>query len=952
MTWNIDIIIVVSFLIINLAVGFYYGRGVKNIKQYAIGDRNFSTALLTATVIATWVEGSDFARTLSEVYNGGILYFLAGTGEVVSLLVVALIFAPRMGQFFGSISIAESMGRIYGTNIRVIVAIASVITTGGIVATQLKVFSMLFGHIVGVPELYSILISSVIVTTYSAFGGVKAVTFTDAIQFITFGLIIPAIAFFMWKTFGNFEVIDKTLENPLFDYKQLPGIGSLKFWEYFSLFFCFAVPGIRCSMFQRILMSKDTKQVRTAFLIGACVVTMLILFTSLIGILIFADNPNLSKNDLIPHIIDDYFAPGIRGILVLAILAMVMSTADSSLNAGAVLVTHDIFKPLNSGFKNELLTSKIFSFILGFIAVILTLSSDSILELVLLTENFYMPVVTAPLTLAIFGFRTNKKVILIAIATAIAFVIYWRTFIQPITEIDSLIPGVLANLLTILFLHYVLGFQGGWDGDKDNQELIQLKKKNQRRLIYVRDFIVNFPRNISNFNIIEYCRLRAPKQDIAYIYFALCVFLNLLAAVFISNQTYKQYMYLVNISLVINLFITTSFFSNRIWPARFREKYLGVTFYIASFIGLILISSIFVLLSNFAPISTLIFIINLTILGFLLNWQTTLVMIILGVWGVFSLYQSYMSELIIMHNYSIKLQTIYILLAFGGFILAFIKPKQEELEMAENTVSYLDNQVSNLGTKVTHFSEKIMLQEKEIERLSKVADTILNNVNHNLRLPIGNVINFAEMLKSGLESGLEKYGKNHIKMLTEEVYKNSNKVSTMILNMLDLALLQVKKIKLEKSTINFSEMVINRVKACKSIYLENKNLTFKIDIQPEVMVMVDPNYMRQTIDNLVINSIKYSEKGVINISLRKLNGQVKFSISDEGIGIPKRDIITIFEPFTVSTKTTTGSGNRGVGLSLCKSAITAHAGEIKAKSNGSVGASFSFTLPLNTPSET
>ena len=77
---NIDIIIIMSFLAINLIAGFYSGRSIKNIKEYSIGNKNFSTATIAVTIIATWIGGSDFAISLSETYKNGLWYVLAGTG--------------------------------------------------------------------------------------------------------------------------------------------------------------------------------------------------------------------------------------------------------------------------------------------------------------------------------------------------------------------------------------------------------------------------------------------------------------------------------------------------------------------------------------------------------------------------------------------------------------------------------------------------------------------------------------------------------------------------------------------------------------------------------------------------------------------------------------------------------------------------------------------------------
>jgi signal transduction histidine kinase len=193
---------------------------------------------------------------------------------------------------------------------------------------------------------------------------------------------------------------------------------------------------------------------------------------------------------------------------------------------------------------------------------------------------------------------------------------------------------------------------------------------------------------------------------------------------------------------------------------------------------------------------------------------------------------------------------------------------------------------------------------------------------------------------------LQKTDNNLVKELVKEVYDNAGRVSTMVLNMLDLATLDVKKVDLNKKTINFSELVEDRVKNCRKIYLRDKKIDFKLIIEPEILVYVDPNYIRQTVDNLVINSINFSQEGVITISVTKKNDMVVFTITDQGIGIPKAELADIFTPFKMGSNTESKAEGRGVGLALCKSAVEAHGGIIKATSHGEVGASLQFELPL------
>ena len=106
----------------------------------------------------------------------------------------------------------------------------------------------------------------------------------------------------------------------------------------------------------------------------------------------------------------------------------------------------------------------------------------------------------------------------------------------------------------------------------------------------------------------------------------------------------------------------------------------------------------------------------------------------------------------------------------------------------------------------------------------------------------------------------------------------------------------------------------------------------------------DPNYIRQIIDNLVINAINFSNEGIIEIKLEQQVDVTIFSIRDEGIGIPPEDLYDIFTPFKMGSNTESKAKGRGVGLALCKAAIEAHGGQISVKSNHN-GTIFVMNLP-------
>jgi Na+/proline symporter len=137
MTLNLDIIIVTGFLIVNLIFGLLSGSGIKNIQEYSLGNRNFSTATIVATIAATWIGGSNFSITIAETYKQGMFFLLCSLAEAVSFGLIAYFYAPRMAEFLGKLSIAEAMDSIYKNNyVRAIIAIFSTILEIGRVAVE------------------------------------------------------------------------------------------------------------------------------------------------------------------------------------------------------------------------------------------------------------------------------------------------------------------------------------------------------------------------------------------------------------------------------------------------------------------------------------------------------------------------------------------------------------------------------------------------------------------------------------------------------------------------------------------------------------------------------------------------------------------------------------------------------------------------------------------------
>ncbi|MCC8461128.1 MAG: HAMP domain-containing histidine kinase [Candidatus Megaira endosymbiont of Carteria cerasiformis] len=411
--------------------------------------------------------------------------------------------------------------------------------------------------------------------------------------------------------------------------------------------------------------------------------------------------------------------------------------------------------------------------------------------------------------------------------------------------------------------------------------------------------------------------------------------MTVITTFFLNKHIYQQHLILVNILQGAALFIGTIFICNKLWPLEFKEKYIGFIYTLSVFIGLSFVSSFLALISKFSEISLVIFILNLTIIGILMSWQITLIMIVLGVLLSLMCYEFYIGETpeLVSELYTLKLKIIYILFMVGGFLLTFLKPKQEQYNLIEEKSDYLEHKADD--------------QKKELIKLQELKNEFLRNLEHETRTPITGITSLGQVLWDNYDKFNEEQRRN----ATSDIAKSSERLTSLVNNLIDLSKLESLYYKLNKLEVNLSELVLKRLEICQKLYVDEKNrdnLNFDLEIEEKLNVVCDENYIARTIDNIIINAIQYCPSGQITIKLYKNQGEeAEFSVKDEGIGIPKEELSDVFGAFVVSSKTKTPAGGRGIGLALCKKVIKAHNGQIWAKQNPDKGTTFTFTLPLN-----
>ena len=233
-------------------------------------------------------------------------------------------------------------------------------------------------------------------------------------------------------------------------------------------------------------------------------------------------------------------------------------------------------------------------------------------------------------------------------------------------------------------------------------------------------------------------------------------------------------------------------------------------------------------------------------------------------------------------------------------------------------------------------------QEKE-ERERRL---FVSNVSHELRTPLTSVKSYLEALDEGALS--EPVAPDFIKVSLDE----TNRMMRMVSDLLSLSRIDNATSHLDIELTNFTAFITFILNRFDKIRSQNDDKKYEIIRDypiNSIWVEIDTDKMTQVIDNIINNAIKYSpDGGKITVSMKTTDIQMILSISDEGLGIPKKDLPKIFDRFyRVDKARSRAQGGSGLGLAIAKEIIKQHNGFIWAKSEYGKGSTFTIVLPYD-----
>jgi solute:Na+ symporter, SSS family len=459
MHW-IDLSIVVVYFAIMLLIGFWFHRKNNNTEDYFIGSRQMTKWHLGLSVVATDV-GGGFSIGLGGL---GFVMGLAGSWILFTGLIgawlTAVVLIPKVHKT-GLANRLQTFPEIlkfnYGKTVALAAAIISAIGYMGFTASQVlagaKLTSATFEG-VNIPE--AVLIMGAIAVVYTALGGIKAVIYTDTVQWIILlsGLSLVGVPYAL-KALGGWEAAKLFLSAEMLQLSNVK-ISTLINWTFSIIPIWF----IGMTLYQRIFAAKSAKEAKRAWFIAGLFeypfMAFLGVFLGMLakaafasGIIPVAEMAMADNESAMPLMLKHVLPVGALGLIMAAYFSAILSTADSCLMAASGNISRDLFNYKKS--KNALKVVQWMTLVIGILAIAVALYIPSVLELMLLSYGFMVSGLMAPvLGFLLFKNPSRNAAIASMIAGSVTLLFLQITGLKLPCELDAVVPALSLSLLVML----------------------------------------------------------------------------------------------------------------------------------------------------------------------------------------------------------------------------------------------------------------------------------------------------------------------------------------------------------------------------------------------------------------------------------------------------------------------------------------------------------------------
>jgi SSS family solute:Na+ symporter len=444
---TIDYLIIACYIVGMIGIGWVGMRMARTKSDFLVAGRRLGTVMYSGTMSAVVLGGASTIGGVGLGYKFGI----SGAWLVISIglgiLALSVFFARRVVRL-KVYTVSEMVDLRYGGSTSIVSGVVMLAYTLMLAVTSTLAYSTIFAVLFDLGKVASVLLGGSIVVLYSVLGGMWSITLTDIVQFTvkTIGVLLLLLPIALYST-GGFDSLATRVPPGFFDFGH---IGTEKIIAYLLTYTLGLLIGQ--DIWQRVLTARSDK-VATAGGV-ACGVYCVIygLAGALIGIAARSLYPHLaSPDDAFSTIVTGQLPVGVRGLVLAAALAALMSTSSGALIACSTVAANDIWAKLRSGRVAGVHGNRLATLILGVITIVSATLLDSVVDALTVAYNLLVGGLLVTILGALLWKRATKAGALLSMTTGAAtVVICMLTF-----GVDAVEPIYYG--LVISFIAYVAG---------------------------------------------------------------------------------------------------------------------------------------------------------------------------------------------------------------------------------------------------------------------------------------------------------------------------------------------------------------------------------------------------------------------------------------------------------------------------------------------------------------
>ncbi|UCB51538.1 MAG: sodium:solute symporter family protein [Candidatus Zixiibacteriota bacterium] len=421
---------------------------MKTQTDFMVAGRKLPAAVLVGTLLATWIGSGSIIASAGLSYNKGFaaLWFDAGVWVAIIVLYFVAARARKLAQF----TVPDILEIRYNEVARILGSLTTIIAYTAIVSYQFKAGGMVLNMVAGIPTEQGIILTAVFVIAYTALAGMISVAYTDVVNGVVL-LLGFIIGFpFLLKLAGGWGNVVATLPADRFQV-----LGTMTIWEAlgYSLPTMLLLLG-ESNMYQRFFSAKDERAAKASVLgwiSGTIFVETLIVVLAIIGSSIFI---GINPESVILHSVRHGLSPVIGCVLLAAIVAVIVSTADSFLLVPSTNIMRDIYQRFinpNVSQKKMVLYSRIVVILLGIIAFVQVRFFTTVLAMALYAYTMYGVGITPATLAAFFWKRATPTGGVCSIASGMVTTIVWELLKKPF-DVPTVYPALILSVSSLIII--------------------------------------------------------------------------------------------------------------------------------------------------------------------------------------------------------------------------------------------------------------------------------------------------------------------------------------------------------------------------------------------------------------------------------------------------------------------------------------------------------------------